>query len=203
MLWLDEKFDSRGDDEALLATCNLSNLTRELSANRKFDLATFFYFGASPEGFEALEWSIVRKFTASRCLPPTFYDLLPRYLIVFVDVLGSRKGAYQIPPSWSCLERATLTTLTASGPTRDCSYNIAHIRENRYNAVVLISAVIPARNLTTIDTTETTASTRRENPFKNTKNISMLSVLYVTVSDAKLSDFWRQIARRMLYPALC
>ena len=40
VLWLDEKFNPRGADEALLATCNLSYLTRKLSANRKFDLAT-------------------------------------------------------------------------------------------------------------------------------------------------------------------
>ena len=91
VLWLGEKFDPRGADEALLVTRNLSYLTRKLYANRKFDLATFFYFGAEPEGFEALEWSIVRKFNASRRLPPTLDALLPRYLVVFVDVLGSRK----------------------------------------------------------------------------------------------------------------
>ena len=125
VMWLDEKFDTRSEDEALLATCNISYLTRKLSASRKFDLATFFYFGELPEEHDKLEWSIVRKYNASRCLPPTLDTLVPRYLVVFVDILGSRKGTFQIPPSWSCLERAVLTTLSAAGSARDCSYIIA------------------------------------------------------------------------------
>ena len=122
--WLDEKFDARGEDEALLATCNMSYLTRKLSATRKFDIATFFYYGELPGDYDKLEWSIVKKYNASRCLPPSLDALAPRYLVVFVDVLGSRTGTFQVPPSWSCLERAVLTTQSASGTTTDCSYII-------------------------------------------------------------------------------
>ena len=167
VLWLDEKFNPRGTDEVLLATCNLSYLTKKLSGNRKFDLATFFYFSAPPTAYEADEWSIVRKFTASRCLPPTLDILVPRYLVVFVDVVGFRKGTYRIPPSWNCLERATLTSLDASGPTRDCSYIIANVRENKYNAVVFVSTIIPVLNITTIDVTESTATRSKEQTHNN------------------------------------
>ena len=92
---------------------------------------------------------------------------MPRYLIVFVDVVGSRKGTYRIPPSWSCLERATLTSLDASGPTRDCSYIIANVRENKYNAVIFVSTIIPVSNITTIDVTESTATRSKESTHKN------------------------------------
>ena len=42
--WNDERFPDRGEDESLLATCNMSYLIRKLSASRKFDIATFFYY---------------------------------------------------------------------------------------------------------------------------------------------------------------
>ena len=171
VLWLDEKFDTRSEDEALLATCNISYLTRKLSASRKFDLATFFYFGELPEEHDKLEWSIVRKYNASRCLPPTLDTLVPRYLVVFVDILGSRKGTFQIPPSWSCLERAVLTTLSAAGSTRDCSYIIAHIRENKYNAVILVSTLVPVLSISAIDVTKTDASIKKEFIHQNFTNM--------------------------------
>ena len=162
----------------MLATCNLSYLTRKLSANRKFDLATFFYFTAPPVAYEADEWSIVKKFIASRCLPPTLDILVPRHLIVFVDVLGSRKSTYQIPPYWSCLERATLTLLDASGPTRDCSYIIASVRENKYNAVILVSTIIPVSNITTIDVTVSTATRSKDSTHTNyQKNVHVLETV--------------------------
>ena len=123
-----DRGDVREDqDEALLATCNMAHLTRSLSSNRLFDLATFFYFGDKPAGSEDREWAIVKKYNASRCLPPTLDALVPRYLVVFVDILGARTTPFVTPPSWKSLERAVLTTLPASGDATDCSYLIAHL----------------------------------------------------------------------------
>ena len=158
---MDEKFPERGEDESLLATCNMSYLTRKLSATRRFDIATFFYYGELPGDYDKLEWSKVKKYTASRCLPPSLDALVPRYLVVFVDVLGSRTGTFQVPPSWSCLERAVLTTLHASEPSADCSYIISCIRENNFNAVVLVCTLIPVLRVTVIDVTKSGASIKK------------------------------------------
>ena len=124
---MEETFEKRGQDEALLATCNMTHLTRNLSSNRLFDLATFFYFGDKPAGSEDREWAIVKKYNASRCLPPTLDALVPRYLVVFVDIIGARTSPFVTPPSWKSLERAVLTTLPASGDATDCSYLIVNL----------------------------------------------------------------------------
>ena len=80
----------------------------------------------------------------------------------FVDILGSRKGTCQIPPSWSCLERAVLITLSASGTMTDCSYIIAHIRGNKYNAVILVSTLVPVLTISSVDVTKAEASIKKE-----------------------------------------
>ena len=59
--WNDEKFPDRSEDESLLATCNMAYLTRKLSASRKFDIATFFYYSALPENFDKVECSLVKN----------------------------------------------------------------------------------------------------------------------------------------------
>jgi hypothetical protein len=156
--WNDEKFPDRDEDESLLATCNISYLARKLSASRKFDIATFFYYSALPDNHDKAEWNIVKKYNASRCLPPSIDALVPRYLVVFVDVLGSRKSTFSVPPSWGCLERAVTTTLHASGPSADCSYIISCVRESTFNAVVLVGTLITALKATAIDVTQSDAT---------------------------------------------
>jgi hypothetical protein len=84
--------------------------------------------------------------------------LVPRYLVVFVDVLGSRESTYSVPPSWGCLERAVTTTLHASGQSADCSYIISCVRESNFNAVVLVGTLITTLKATSIDVTQSKAT---------------------------------------------
>ena len=97
MVLLREKiFDARTEEQqALIGSVSLGHLTRKIAASRKYDVVTFFYFGPLPERFEATEWALVRKTGNGRCLPPTLDALLPRYLIVLVDVIGERQFYFQ------------------------------------------------------------------------------------------------------------
>ena len=88
-----------------------------------------------------------------------------------MDVLGSRSSTFQVPPSWSCLERAVLTTLSASGTKTDCSYIISCLREQNFNAIILVTILIPVLTVSSIDVTKSTASIKKSEASNNYSNI--------------------------------
>ena len=100
----------------------------------------------------------MRKTGNGRSLPPTLDAMLPRYLIVLVDLIGERQTPYKSAPFWNRLERATVTILVAAGTVRDCSYLIATLREWPYDAVYVVSTIIPRKQITVIDVTPSSAT---------------------------------------------
>ena len=75
-------------DDNLLGKVSIEYLTRNISSKRKFDIVTFSYFAESPSDYEKRELAIAKKQHSNRHLPPTLDAILPKYLIVFVDVVG-------------------------------------------------------------------------------------------------------------------
>ena len=192
VLLREEKFDARTEEQsAIIGSVSLGHLTRKIAASRKYDVVAFFYFGPLPERFEATEWALVRKTGNGRCLPPTLDAMLPRYLIVLVDLIGERKSTFKAAPFWSRLERATVTVLVAAGIVRGCSYLISTIREWPYDAVYIISTIIPKKQITVIDVTQSAA---QANPEKKEYG-STLSLRYVatyeTIQESLYTAFWR------------
>lgn len=97
-----------GADYNMLNNFTRAYLTCVVSAGRKFDPVTFFYFqtvtGTEPED----ESRLARKEHISRGLPPTLDVLIPRYLVIFVDCIGHRKQLYKENATWHTLERAVV-----------------------------------------------------------------------------------------------
>ena len=80
-----------------------------------------------------------------------------------------------------------VTTMTASTPVHDCSYVIANIRENHYQAIILISTVIPMKNLTCIDVTATTSSPKSTETYHSFE--AFLDVYSIIKSNVKASVY--------------
>ena len=71
---------------------------------------------------------------------------------------GERATTFKPAPFWHKLERATVTVMVATGVVRDCSYLIASIREWPYDAVFIVSTIIPKKQITVIDVTPSAAT---------------------------------------------
>ena len=98
-----------------------------------------------------------------RCLPPTIDALVPRYLIICVDVLGNRVSDYVPNQHWSTLQRASVLSIRGHTENDDYSTIIAYINENQYDAVYLIGSVIPQPGVTCIDVVRSNTVVKHEN----------------------------------------
>lgn len=137
-------------------------LTRKISAGRRFDLITFFYTKIPSDSAFNDEEAIVRRAHSNRSPPPTLDALIPRYCVVFVDCIGKRRSAYRENPMWQTLQRVVITSVIYHRADHDLSPTIAFVRDHRFDAVYLLSSIIPVLSVTTFDVVGSTASINPE-----------------------------------------
>ena len=130
----------------LLSNFTRAYLTRIISAGRKFDLMTFFYFQPLTGNEAVDERKLVRKEHLSRSLPPTLDIHIPRYLVVFVDCIGRRRDLFKEDASWHALERAVVMSTSYWRSDHDLSPLVTDINDNNFDAIYLISSIIPVRS---------------------------------------------------------
>ena len=141
------------------------------------DIVTFFYSKTMSYNTYKLEKAVVDKIMKARSLPPTIDILIPKYVIISVDLYGQRLSEYLPNTQWNTLERATVFAMKAFDEAIDYSKIITYIEDGSFDAVILVSSLIPLGHVSVIDSVST------HYRFKGVKGLDDIVSKFISVAN--------------------